>query len=220
MDSLINLSKVTKSKPKNIYKKNKVIIMRIKINLKTLVGISILLVSLPVAIVLAQITGQDFATGSTPLNVTVVQFVSITPSAGITRGILFGTVRANSFGNPAENDTTGPGGGTEYFLTVDSSTSSNINFFDRTSPDLTCTGGTCTDFNRASKTSATGPWSANYTIGTEWKKIAGTECDNIAPGSSCYIQYFLNVSAGVLSGNYQTTYYFCGNSTAGTATCS
>jgi hypothetical protein len=194
-----------------------------KINLKTLVktlvGISVLLVLLRVAMVLA-ITGQEYVTGSTVLNVTVAQYVSITPSAGITRGILFGTVYANSYGNPAENDTTGTGGGTEYYLTVDSSTSSSVNFFDKTSPDLSCTGGTCTDFNRANKTSATGPWTGNYTIGTEWKKIAGTECDGITPGNSCYIQYFLNVSSGVSSGNYSTTYYYCANTTAGSATCS
>jgi hypothetical protein len=194
--------------------------MKIKMNLKTLVCISILLALLPVAIVLADsITGQEYAVGTTPLNVTVVQYVSITPSAGIIRGILFGTVYANSYGNPAENDTTGPGGGTEYNLTVDPSTTSNINFFDKTPTDLSCTGGTCTDFNRASRTSATGPWTANYTIGIEWKNIAGTECSNIPPGGSCYIQYFLNVSSGVISGVYNTTYYYCGNATSGNATC-
>jgi hypothetical protein len=170
---------------------------------------------LPVPIVLA-ITGQEYAVGTTPLNVTVVQYVSITPSAGIIRGILFGTVYANSYGNPAENDTTGPGGGTEYYLTVDSSTTSNINFFDRTPTDLP---SGLVDYNRANRTSATGPWTANYTIGIEWKNIAGTECSNIPPGGSCYIQYFLNVSFGVISGVYNTTYYYCGNATSGNATC-
>jgi hypothetical protein len=58
---------------------------------------------------------------------------------------------------------------------------------------------------------------------TSWTKIdpTNTPCDNLAPGSRCYIAFWLDVPSAILAGTYNTTYYFCGNiSVTGSAACS
>jgi len=165
-------------------------------------------------------SGNDYASGSTFLNATITQFVSITPSTALTENILFDTVYPASSGNPARNNSEGAGGGTQYNLTVDSSTTGSINFWNKIAA-LTCTGGNCYVNESASTTDETTGWSSNTTVGTSISIMGNStvNCTSVAADGNCWIRYYLDVSTGVTSGNYSTTYTYCGNSTAGSAEC-
>ena len=160
---------------------------------------------------LTLINAQDYVVFSTVINFTLEQYVSINPSTTLLSGISFGQVYLGSSDVEAIGNA-----GTEYYLEVDPSTTSNVNFFDKIENEL-CEGK-CIIYNRASNVSSTGPWSEKKIVSTTWKKLAD-ECMNMQPGGICYIQFFLNVSFGIPAGTYTTTYYFCANSTNGYAIC-
>jgi len=166
-----------------------------------------------IAVVVSQ---EEYATGSTTLNVTVKQYIAISVSQALQDGIRFGVVYANTNGNPALNNTSGPNGGTEYNITIDSSTSSDVNIFDAISAQL-CTN--CDVKHSTNITQADGDvWTTNTSITVTDYDALGN-CNNLSPGSNCWIRYYLDVGSNVQSGDYQVTYCWCVNSTVGQATC-
>jgi len=169
----------------------------------------------------AQVSGAEYTVGSTNLTATVQQYISLIPSEALAAGINFGTIYSGTTGNPALNNSNGVDGGTAYNITVDSSTTVSVNFWHKLESDLPCAGGTCTVRASASKTNATHGFSTNETVETTWKVIGNStvNCTDVSPGGNCWIKYYLDVSSGVVSGTYQTTYWYCGNATTGTATC-
>jgi hypothetical protein len=181
--------------------------------------LSTILLFLITAVSVFGITGNDYASGTTNLNTTVVQFVSLSPSTGLTQGIMFDTVYVNTAGNPARNNSAETNGGTQYNISVDSSTNGDINFWNKIAA-MTCTGGNCYVNSSSSQTNETYDWSANVTVNTNIGRMGNsTSCANVAAGGNCWARYWLDVSTGVTSGNYTTTYTYCGNSTSGTAAC-
>lgn len=195
--------------------------MRIIIPIKWAVVFSIL-VALGISYIVP-VFSAEYQSGTVPLNFTVAQLVSITRSAEMINGIIFGSVNPNSNGNPARNNSNYVGGtnSTAYNFTVDASSTSSAMFNNKLTASITCTGGTCT-YNVGG--SSTGNWtefSTNSTFDdTEYTAIGN--CGTIAAGSNCWTKYYLDVSSGVSSGDYggATAYTWCGNATTGSTTCS
>ena len=178
----------------------------VKINETFLLGMLVLAGLLGLGGIAKAISGSNQATGSTPINVTVQQWISVTPSSAITWGIRFGTINASSTGNEALNDTTGPGGGTDYNFTVDSASTSNVDFYHK----LNETFSNMWVNESASVTNATHGFSTNTEVDATYSIIgdASTNCSNIAANNNCWIKYYMDVGT-VSSGTYERTYEYC-----------
>ena len=173
----------------------------------------------------------EYANGTVKMNVTVGQFISITLSPALQSGIQFGQVSAGTNNNMALNDTTGGGNCTAYYITNDPSSTSSVNMWHKASSHLTygsnviLIGNVTHEANQTSNgvnVNMTLTQDGNYQLTLSYAKIGGAPapCDNVPAGGSCYIAYWLDVPSGIPSGVYETNYYYCANSTLGTAICS
>ncbi|MEM5843787.1 MAG: hypothetical protein QW841_00900 [Candidatus Aenigmatarchaeota archaeon] len=61
----------------------------------------------------------------------------------------------------------------------------------------------------------------NYPLTTTYEPIGGasTPCHGLNQNDACYLAFWLDVPAGIPSGTYETTYWYCVNATAGNAIC-
>lgn len=184
-----------------------------------------------------RITG--FATyqyGSTTMNATVGAWVSITPSAAITGGISFGNINPGTSNNTALNDVTGPPGAncTGYNITIDTSSNVNVDLFNDAAGDLTAGGGTIGITNvtlEANQTQCGRNVNMTVTSGGSVQlnttylimgnaSITAGPCKAVAPGNKCHIAYWLNVPSSQITGDYATTYKYCGvQETIGSGSC-
>jgi len=155
----------------------------------------------------------------TTLNATVNVYIDIVPSYAIyPYGIQFGNVDPGTSDNPALNNTGGPGGGTKYNVSVDPTTNVNVDFGNA----LSATISGLTVKEESSVTNATHGFSTKTTVTTSYTVLGNStlNCTNVAPGSGCWIKYYLDVSAGTAPGVKQTTYKICGVQTgAGYGAC-
>jgi len=200
--------------------------MKIKIDPLLVIPIALLLI-LP----LAQSPEKD--TGSTVMNASVGNVVSLTVSPAITRGILYGSINAGTNNNMAENDTTSSAytNCTEYYIANGASSTGDINLWhyapdmDREgNPDYILIGNVTHEANQTANgvnVNITATTDGSVQMTTSYSRIGGASapCDNLAAGSECYIAYWLDVPSGIPDGVYNTTYYYCGNLTVGSAAC-
>ncbi len=154
------------------------------------------------------------------------EFVSINVSDAINWGIRFGEIEQNTNDNAALNDTNGPDGGTAYNITIDTSSTVNVDLYHDTSDDLKFGGNTILIANvshAANNTTNTGANLFLYQNPDDLDSIALSKtyaiignnttvfgCQDMAPGSNCWITYWLDVALGITAGNYNTTYEYCG----------
>jgi hypothetical protein len=153
------------------------------------------------------------------VNVTSAITISISVSAAISSGIRFGSCGANQNDCPALNNTSGADGGTEYYITLDSSSTDNADIAHRTSTHL-CKDGVCTTVIEIGNATAVG----NKTSSTGSNLIPGSSVSltlsyadlsgcsgayNLTPGQNCWIRYWLDIPASQTVGNYNTTYCYC-----------
>ena len=175
---------------------------------------------------ITMIRAADYASNSVEMNGTVSNVVQVNISSAVQRGIQFGTLTANTNDNMAENDTTGTGNCTEYWVGSDTSTTGTLDLWHyATNMDR---GGVTSDYigignvtNHANK-SANGAnvnmteWqvSASVALTSSWVKIGGATddpCNDLAIGSVCHTAYWLDVPSTLVGGTYNTTYNYCGN---------
>jgi hypothetical protein len=181
------------------------------------------------------IKASDYASSSVVMNATVSNVVTVNVSSAIQRGILFGSLAANTNDNIAQNDSTGSGNVTEYWIGSDPSTTGNLNLWHyAVNMDK---GGVTTDVilignvtNHANKTSNgvnvnMTEWKASTSVAltASWTKIGGSTaapCDSLTAGTVCYTAYWLDVPSNIAGGTYNTTYNYCGNLSFSSTACS
>lgn len=140
--------------------------------------------------------------------VSLSNIVEITTSQALSKGIIFGDITPNTKGNPARNNTSGPSSGTEYNLTVGSSSTNNLDFYVK----LNETFETGIYINESSSsTSASSIFSTNTTVDASWSILGNTtsNCTNIVVGGNCWMRLYFDVS-NVPSGYKQRNYSICG----------
>lgn len=181
--------------------------------------------------------GATWYNATTPMNASITIAVAITPSTALADGIQFGTIVMNTNNNLAINDSTNENvilnrtgaNATDYNLTVDSTTTHKIDFFNKAQyAFLNNTAGDeigITNVTLEANLSIRGD-NVNYTIAYEpnsitlsdsWAGIGSTSttdnlpCNNTpADGTgNCSMIYFLDVPNNQPSGTYNTTYCFC-----------
>jgi len=176
------------------------------------------------------VKGAEYATGNVIMNATVSHQIAITPSAAMSRGILFGSVTGGTDNNMAENDTTGQGNTTEYNITADSANTDTTDFY-HYAPDMDKQGSSPTlligNVTHEANTTEFGN-NVNMTLTTDgmikmttsWAQMGKGNCTTVSAGGNCYIAYWLDVPSGLASGTYNTSYYYCGNASNGATSCS
>ncbi|MEM2117234.1 MAG: hypothetical protein QW754_05860 [Thermoplasmata archaeon] len=166
---------------------------------------------------LTQITNSaEYQTGSTTMNVTVRGYVAISASTCLTGGITFGTLDPNTNGNNATCNTNGPSGGTNYNLTVDPSSTVNINFTHSSNRTNLISGGDTIPISNvkyhSSSTSNTDSNLYNYgtaiSLSNSWGGLEN--CGNLGDGQNCWITYFIDIPSSTPPGNYLAGYCWCG----------
>ncbi len=197
-----------------------------------------LLITIAVAtslLLIVIVKGAEYSSGNVVMNATVSHVISITPSAAISRGILFGSVTSGTDDNMAENDTTGCGGitagnCTEYNLTAGSENTDTTDFY-HYAPDMNKQGSSpillIGNVTHEANTTE-GGINVNMTLITDglglmttsWAQIGKGNCTTVSAGGDCYIAYWLDVPSGLASGTYNTSYYYCGNASNGDTPCS
>jgi len=197
----------------------------------------------------------DFVYGATSynsnviMNATVTFAISVTPSTALGGGIEFGSLSTNTNNNLALNDTTGDYAlnvtlnmnSTDYNLTVDSTSTFNVDFFNKAKygylnnsenetiliQNVTLEANQSYDGNNVNYTKGYEPNTIRLTA--SWAGIGSNSttdklpCNNtVNTGSGyCAMIYFLDVPANQPSGNYNTTYCFCAVEVgAGSGACS
>ena len=182
---------------------------------------------------ITMIKAADYDSSSVVMNGTVSNTVTVNISSAVQRGIQFGALTANTYDNMAENDTTGSGNCTDYWIGSDPTTTGTLNLWhyannmDRSGASDEITIGNVS--HHANK-SATGSninmteWqvSTSVNITATWAKIGGatdTPCDSLAVAAICYTAYWLDVPSNLPGGTYNTTYNYCGNLTYSSAAC-
>jgi hypothetical protein len=150
-------------------------------------------------------TFGNTATNSTTF--TVSRFMEIILSQALVEGISFGLVHPGTIGNPALNNS-GLNGGTLYNLTVGYSSNVNVTFYHRIN-ETTPEGIYLNE--SSSKTNENEGFSSNTTLSANWKIMGDSSinCTSIAPGGSCWVKYFIDISKGVSSQYFERKYYFC-----------
>ena len=138
---------------------------------------------------------------------TTSSWIEIIPSQAWLDGLMFDDVSASSTENPARNDTTGPGGGTEYNFTVGSATTVNVDFYHK----LNETFSNMWVNESASVTNATHGFSTNTEVNETWTIVGDstTNCTNLGVGDNCWVRYYLDVDE-VATGTYEKNYEICG----------
>jgi hypothetical protein len=187
-------------------------------------------------LLIAMIRALDYATSSVVMNGTVSNVVTVNVSSALQKGILFGSLTANTNDNMAQNDSTSTTqvNCTDYWIGTDPSATGSINLWHKAANMNR--GGVTTDMigignvtNHANKT-ANGvnvnmtEWRASTStaLTATWAKIGGASavpCDSLATGTVCYTAYWLDVPSSIPGGTYNTTYNYCGNLTYTTVSC-
>jgi len=166
--------------------------------------------------------------------VNIAYYVGVNLSSALQRGILFGDITASTNDNMAENDSTGTGNVTEYWIGNDPSSSGEISLFHNAS-DMTRGAASDTiliaNVTHESNTTAPDPGSnvnmTNYGDGsggdvvmtTLYQGIGGGNCTDVGKNSVCWIAYWLDIPSNIASGTYNTTYNYCGNLTISSTAC-
>ena len=157
-------------------------------------------------------------TGATTMNVTVRGYVAITASTCITSGITFNMTDPGTDGNNATCNSGYWGvGGTGYNITVDSSSTVNINFTHASNRTDLTTGtdtidiGNVTSHSSSTASNSAGIWdnSTATSLSNSWLGLEN--CGNIPnTGGNCWITYFINIPADQTPGDYKAGYCWCG----------
>jgi hypothetical protein len=183
-------------------------------------------------------TGDVNKTGDTGsitvvMNVTVTNIISVNISPALQKGILFLSIASNTNNRMAQNDSTGTGNVTEYWVGNDPSTSGNISLW-HYALNLSLNGISTTNVilignvtHESNKTKPDVSSNVNMTnkadgaiaMTTTWKAIGIGNCSDVQTSNSCYIAYWLDVPATIPGGTYNTTYNYCGNLSFSSATC-
>jgi len=167
---------------------------------------------LALAMSFSSVIAPTSETGTTSMNITVNVFIDITPSTGLTQGIIFDTSDPNTI-VAARNNTNCASSGTCYNVTIDSATNSNIDLFDKINATFTA----ITVNVSASVTSSSASFAANQTLTNGY--VSPTGCTNIAAAANCWLRYFADIGAAA-SGTQTRTYSYCGVQTgAGSGAC-
>lgn len=147
----------------------------------------------------------NIACNSTTFNVS--KYVEIIISQTLQQGISFDLIHPGTVGNPALNNSGLANGGTQYNITVGSSSNTNITFYHKINETMI---GIYLN-ESSSRTSENDGFSSNITLATEWKIMGNSSvnCSNVGIGESCWIRYFIDVSGGIPSQYFEKTYYFC-----------
>jgi len=142
-------------------------------------------------------------------------WISISISPSLSSGILFGTVSPNTNDNNATNNTNGPGGGTAYNITIDTSTTVNVDLYHDANGNMisgSSSIGIGNVTHQANTTSNTGnnliP-SSSVALSTTYSIIGSNVCQNLGININCWIAYWLDVPSAQLPGDYNTTYEYC-----------
>jgi hypothetical protein len=160
----------------------------------------------------------EYQTGTTTMDVTVRGYVSISVSTNITAGITFSTQDPNTDDNNASNNNFwNPGTG--YNLTVDSSSTVNINFTHASNRSNLTTGTYTIDIGNVTYNSnSTARDGSNlYDAGTSeamstsW--IGMETCGDLGDNGNCWATYFLDVPDQQEPGAYEAGYCWCGRQT-------
>ncbi len=157
-------------------------------------------------------------TGTTTMNVTVRGYVSVTVSDCITAGITFNTTDPGTDGNNATCNSGYWGvGGTGYNLTVDPSSTVDINFT-HASNRTNLTDGTntfdianVTSHSNSTASDGAGIWdnSTATSLSNSW--LSMEDCDSVSQtGGNCWSTYFINIPVAQVPGDYKTGYCWCG----------
>jgi hypothetical protein len=159
---------------------------------------------------------DEYQTGSTTMNVTVRGYVSIGVSDCLTSGIAFDTQDPSTNDNNATCNTGGPDSGTGFNLTVDQSSTVNINFThaanrsNLTDGTYTIMIANVTTHSNATANNGTNLLDAgtSITLSTSWQGME--TCGTLGDGANCWITYFLDVPAAQPPGTYIVGYCWCG----------
>jgi hypothetical protein len=166
------------------------------------------------------------------MNVTVSNFLGVNLSSAMQRGILFGSLTVNINNNMAQNDSTGTGNVTEYWIGNDPASTGTINLYHNAS-DMT-RGSVTTDTikianvshesnktvpDKSSNVNMTNKADGAILMTNAYSSIGNGNCTSVAIGGACYTAYWLDVPASIVGGTYNTTYNYCGNLTVGSTTC-
>jgi len=220
--------------------------MRIRIPIYKRLYISIFILFGITSVIMSFTKGATEYYSSTIMNATVTFAISITPSEALADGIQFGSLAPNTNNNLALNDTTGPFAmnstpninSTDYNLTVDSTTTYYVDFFNKAQYGYLNNSEDERILIENVTLEANKTWSdrnLNYTyalepnqiqLNTSWLAIGSNTtsgpCSNTVNDGTgyCAMIYFLDVPPNHPSGHYNTTYCFCAVETgAGSSNC-
>jgi hypothetical protein len=142
-------------------------------------------------------------------------FISISVSQALLDGITFGTINPNTNDNPAINNTNGVEGGTAYNITIDSSTTVNVDLYNDASGNLVsgsyiiAIGNVTHKSNITSNTGDNLVATDSIALSTTYSIIGNNVCQSLAANSNCWIRYWLDSPTAQPPGNYTTTYKYC-----------
>jgi hypothetical protein len=141
-------------------------------------------------------------------------FISISISSALQSGIMFGTINPDTNDNPALNNSNGPGGGTAYNITIDASTTVNVDLYHDATVNLVSGSyiiGIGNVTHQANTTSNTGNnlVAAGSTALSTTYSIIGSICQNLLANSNCWISYWLDSPTAQPPESYTTTYKYC-----------
>lgn len=162
----------------------------------------------------------EYQTGSTTMNVTIRGYVSISASSCITNGISFSTQDPDTTNNNGTCNNITANGGTGYNLTVDASSTVNINFTHATNRTNLTDGSnvimidsnlTYNSNNTENKASQLMSPALSEALTNGWKAMGN--CTNLGDSENCWITYFLDIPTNQAPGNYWTGYCWCGRQT-------
>lgn len=153
-------------------------------------------------------------------------FISISVSQAILDGIMFETIDPDTDDNEAVNNSNGPDGGTAYNITIDPSTTVNVDLYHDTTGDLESgsyvilIGNVTHNANTTSNAGENLISSGSVALDAAYSTIGNTVCQSLGAGSDCWIRYWLDVPSNQPPGDYTTTYEYCAVETGiGSAQC-
>lgn len=168
-----------------------------------------------ILIIVGQTRSDTTYVATISMNATINAWISITPSEALSQGIQFGTITPGSLENNATNNTNGLYGGSAYNITIDSLTNTNVDFYNRANDlisgsNILQIGNVTHNANSTSNNGTVIDPVDSIALTTSMAKLGVTgACDNLSPGSNCWIAFWLDAPQNIIGGNYATTYYFC-----------
>ena len=167
----------------------------------------------------------EYQTGSTTMNVTIRGYVSISASSCLTNGISFSTQDPNTNNNNGTCNSITANSGTGYNISVDGSSTVNINFThasnrtnltDGSNDILIDSNLTYNSNNTENNASQLRDPVLSEALKLAWKEMGN--CTNLAVNDNCWATYFLDIPSGQSPGNYYTGYCWCGRQVGTTET--